>query len=245
MSSETAIPYRKIDLHIHTPCSECYGDSSVTAEQIVDAARRAGLEAIGITDHNTVEAVDDVRRAAEGTGLTVFPGVELTTTGGHVLALFDVASELATLRHFLESIGLDGDKWGDPANLAAGDTVDVLKGIAARDGLAIAAHIERWPSGFLKKDGPRRVRMDIHACDDLAALEITIPEDRRQWNEGSVRGYPKPYACIQGSDAHALDEVGRRPVFARVEQLDLAGLRQALQRHETSLAFPGDFSPCA
>ncbi len=245
MSSETAIPYRKIDLHIHTPRSECYGDGSVTAEQIVDAARRAGLEAIGITDHNTVEAVDDVRRAADGTGLAVFPGVELTTAGGHVLALFDVASDLAALRAFLESVDLDGDKWGDPVHLATGDTVDLLREIAARDGLTIAAHIERWPSGFLKKDQPRRARMEIHACEHLAALEITIPEDRRQWNEGSVRGYPKRYACVQGSDAHALDEVGRRPVFVRARQLDLACLRHALDNHETSLAFPGDFSPCA
>ena len=232
-----------MDLHIHTPRSECYSDSSVTAEQIVDAARRAGLEAIGITDHNTVEAVDDVRRAAEGTGIAVFPGVELTTAGGHILALFDVASDMAALRHFIEGIGLDSDKWGDPACLAAGDTVDVLREIGARDGLAIAAHIERWPSGFLKKDQSRRVRMEIHACDHLDALEITIPEDRRQWNEGSVRGYPKRYACIQGSDAHALDEVGRRPIFARVESLDLACLRQALRNHETSLAFPEDISP--
>lgn len=232
-----------MDLHIHTPRSECYGDSSVTAEQIVDAARHAGLEAIGITDHNTVEAVDDVRRAAEGTGIAVFPGVELSTAGGHILALFDVTSDVVALRHFLESIGLDGDKWGDPAYLAAGDTVDVLRGIAALQGLAIAAHIERWPSGFLKKDQSRRVRMEIHACDHLDALEITIPEDRRQWNEGSVRGYPKRYACIQGSDAHALDEVGRRPIFARVESLDLACLRLALRDYEASLAFPEDISP--
>ncbi len=245
VSSETAIPHRKIDLHIHTPRSECYGDSSVTAEQIVDAARRAGLEAIAITDHNTVEAVDDVRRAAQGTGLVVFPGVELTTAGGHVLALFDVASDVAALRHFLESIGLDDDKWGDPISLASGGTIDVLRGIVARDGLAIAAHIERWPSGFLKKDQSRRERMDIHACDHLDALEITIPRDKRQWNEGSVRGYPKRYACIQGSDAHALEEVGRRPVFARLERLDLACLRRALRNHETSLAFPEDSSPGA
>jgi len=243
--SETAILYRKIDLHIHTPCSECYGDKSVTAKQIVDAARRAGLEAIGITDHNIVEAVDDVRRAAEGSGIVVFPGIELSTIGGHILALFDVASDVAALRRFLESIDLDSDKWGEPANLASGDTIDILKKIIEHDGLAIAAHIERWPSGFLKKDQTRRQRMEIHACNYLDALELTIPEDRRQWTEGSVRGYPKRYACIQGSDAHALEEIGRRPIYVRIERLDLASLRQALRNHETLLAFPEDLSPCA
>ena len=243
MNSETTIPYRKIDLHIHTPYSVCYSDGTVTAEQIVDAARSAGLDAIGITDHNTVEGVNDIRRAAEGTGLAVFPGAELSTVGGHMLALFDIASDTAELRRFLESIGLDGDKWGDPAHLAAGKTVDVLREISGQGGMTIAAHIERWPSGFIKTDQPRRARMDIHACDYLDALEITIPKDKRKWNEGSVRGYPKRYACIQGSDAHALDEVGRRPFFVRVERLDLACLRQAFDEHETALAFPEDLPP--
>lgn len=242
MSSETRIPLRKIDLHIHTPQSICFSDKSVTAKQIVGAAGDAGLDAIGITDHNTVAAVDDIRLAAEGTDLAVFPGVELSTAGGHMLALFDVTADTAELRHFLVDIGLDVGKWGDPVHLAAGETVDVLSQIAKLGGLAIAAHIERWPSGFLKRDQPRRTRMNIHASDHLDALEITIPLDRRNWNEGTVRGYPKKYACVQGSDAHALDELGRRPVFVRCERLTLAHLRNAFANHRTMLAFPEDVS---
>jgi len=38
----------------------------------------SGLDAIAITDHNTVEAIDDIRQIARKKGLFVFPGIELS-----------------------------------------------------------------------------------------------------------------------------------------------------------------------
>ena len=43
-----------IDLHTHTNRS----DGSVPPEQLVDDAKRMGLEALGITDHDTLEGYD-------------------------------------------------------------------------------------------------------------------------------------------------------------------------------------------
>lgn len=43
---------KKVDLHIHTSCSDGEGDY----EQIVSSAKSKGYELIAITDHNTVEA---------------------------------------------------------------------------------------------------------------------------------------------------------------------------------------------
>jgi hypothetical protein len=76
-------------------------------------------------------------------------------------------------------------------------------------GVAIAAHIERWPSGFLETNETRQAKMRIHSNKYLSALEITVPQNKNLWNAGQVRGYPKKYACIQSSDAHALEEIGR------------------------------------
>jgi hypothetical protein len=45
--------------------------------------------------------------------------------------------------------------------------------------------------------------MRIHDNKYLNALEITVPQSKSLWNSGQVRNYPKKYACIQGSDAHA------------------------------------------
>ena len=53
--------YRKADLHIHTPASNCFSttEKSVTAAQIVEEAKRKGLEIIGITDHNDIDSCLD------------------------------------------------------------------------------------------------------------------------------------------------------------------------------------------
>ncbi len=230
--------FRKIDLHVHTPKSACFSDSSVTPEQIVDAAIAAGLEAIAITDHNSAEAIDEVRRAADGKGLIIFPGAELSTVGGHILALFALNTPLAELRDFLNYVGLDHQQWGDSIHVTSGDTESVFKKIEERGGLAIAAHIERWPSGFLETQLSRAVKMAIYDSDYLSALEITIPRNKTRWNAGAVRGYPRKRACIQGSDAHALSEIGRRPVYVRMESVSLDSLREAISDYEEAIRFP-------
>jgi histidinol phosphatase-like PHP family hydrolase len=234
------LAFRKIDLHVHTPKSACFSDASVTPEQIVDAALAAGLDAIAVTDHNSAEAADELRRAASGKGLTIFPGVELSTVGGHMLALFPLDTPLAEMRDFLNNVGLGPQQWGDSINVASGDTEEVLRKICERGGLAVAAHVERWPSGFLETQQPRAVKMAIHASDYLTALEITIPRNKPRWNAGTVRNYPRKRACIQGSDAHALAEIGRRPVYIRMESISLDVLREAMEDFEAAIRFPGE-----
>jgi predicted metal-dependent phosphoesterase TrpH len=73
----------KYDLQVHTEVSSCSG---ATPKGIVDAAVAAGLDGIAITDHDSIEGVTAVQAAAPAE-LTVIPGVEVTTTQGHLLAL--------------------------------------------------------------------------------------------------------------------------------------------------------------
>ena len=235
------IAFRKVDLHIHTAKSVCYSEQSVTPEQIVDAALAADLAAIAITDHNTVEAIDDVREVARRKGLVIFPGIELSAKGGHVVAIFDPDTPTERLEDFLDYVGIARERWGD-ATIMLGDGIEeVFRKIEERGGVAIAAHIERWPSGFLETNEPRRVKMRIHSSKHLSALEITIPQDKGVWNAGQRRGYHKKYACVQGSDAHALEEIGRRPVYIQMERVNLEALRAALLDYETKIMFPDEF----
>ena len=58
----------------------------------IEAARDAGIDAIGLTDHNTAEAILPIQNVALTIDLApvVFPGVELTTNDGcHLLLLMD------------------------------------------------------------------------------------------------------------------------------------------------------------
>jgi predicted metal-dependent phosphoesterase TrpH len=230
----------KADFHIHTPGSKCYGDPHATYEQIVDAAIATGLQAIAITDHNTTLGIDPLRKLAYGTELVVFPGIEISTVAGHVLAIFDRIAPVAELDDLLDYVGASHTARGD-GTISVSDPMDeVFRKIDERGGIAIAAHIERWPTGFLHTKESRRIKQRIHSSPYLTALEITQPQNREHWNKGLMRGFPTSRACIQGSDAHALEEIGRRPVFLKLPSLDLQGLRTAFNDYEDSIRFPED-----
>jgi predicted metal-dependent phosphoesterase TrpH len=66
--------FGRVDLHLHTTAS----DGSYTPEQVIDLARRSGLAAVAITDHDTTDAVLAARRAGTGTAVEVCAGVEIT-----------------------------------------------------------------------------------------------------------------------------------------------------------------------
>jgi PHP family Zn ribbon phosphoesterase len=119
---------------------------------------------------------------------------------------------------------------------------DVFAEIDRRGGLAVAAHIERWPSGFLETKESRKTKRQIHSSPYLSALEITQPQNKDLWRKGKMRSYPKKYPCIQGSDAHALSDVGRRPTYVKLEQIDFHHLRAAFQGNSNQIKFPEELA---
>lgn len=66
----------RADLHIHTTAS----DGALTPAQVVEYAAEQQLAAIAITDHDTVEGVDEALAAGERLGVEVAPGVEISAT---------------------------------------------------------------------------------------------------------------------------------------------------------------------
>src|SRR5579862_7148923 len=73
----------RADLHLHT----IHSDGVYTPHEIVDLAKRSGLSAIAITDHDTLSGVAVAHQSA-GPNLEVIAGVEITTEyAGHELHL--------------------------------------------------------------------------------------------------------------------------------------------------------------
>ncbi len=74
-----------IDLHAHSSVS----DGTETPAQLIGAAVLAGLDVIALTDHDSTAGWTEAFDAARGTGITVLPGLELSTqlelTSVHVL----------------------------------------------------------------------------------------------------------------------------------------------------------------
>lgn len=63
-----------VDLHLHTTASD--GMDSPT--EIVEKASRLGLVAIAITDHDTVQGVEEASAVGSQVGVEVVPGVEIS-----------------------------------------------------------------------------------------------------------------------------------------------------------------------
>ncbi len=76
-----------VDLHAHSTAS----DGSRAPADVVAAAKRAGLSAIALTDHDTVAGIDEATHAGLSLGVRVVPGVELSAVEGdietHILGL--------------------------------------------------------------------------------------------------------------------------------------------------------------
>lgn len=64
-----------IDLHMHTTAS----DGRCTPEELVQRCWDAGIRTMAVTDHDTMAAIAPVTRAAQARGMTVVPGIEITT----------------------------------------------------------------------------------------------------------------------------------------------------------------------
>ncbi|MBC7120533.1 MAG: PHP domain-containing protein [Candidatus Methanosuratus sp.] len=74
----------KIDLHVHTDRSP---DGCSSIREIAAVAKKRGLHGLAITDHDLILNESDSQRLSGELGIMVIPGVELTTTAGHLIIL--------------------------------------------------------------------------------------------------------------------------------------------------------------
>ena len=72
-----------IDLHVHTKYSRCaFLDPAV----IEPLALKQGLDAVAVTDHNTITGALEVKRLAKK--ITVIVGEEIKTSKGEIIGYF-------------------------------------------------------------------------------------------------------------------------------------------------------------
>ena len=81
-------PECPVDLHTHTTAS----DGSLSPEDLVDLARKGGLCAIAVTDHDTTDGVIRAIEAGRRAGVMVIPAVEISSQhkpgSMHILGYF-------------------------------------------------------------------------------------------------------------------------------------------------------------
>ncbi len=94
-----------VDLHTHSS----YSDGSDTPAELVAKAVQARLEAVALTDHDNLDGIPEALAAADGYGIELVPGVELSCEwepgGFHLIVLWlepgpgPLQDRLAELQH--------------------------------------------------------------------------------------------------------------------------------------------------
>jgi len=113
----------KIDFHVHSSCSS---DSIITSKHLVEYAKKRGLDAVAIADHNQVEYALEIAKNVE---LLIIPSIEVSTLGGHIVGL-----------NIRKNI---------PKHLSVKKTIDLIHD---QGGLAVACHPFAWLKGSLGKN---------------------------------------------------------------------------------------------
>lgn len=76
-----------IDMHVHSTCS----DGTFTPAELAAYAKEKGLKAMVLSDHDTIDGIDEAMAAGKACGIEIIPGIEFSTTYGgkdiHVLGL--------------------------------------------------------------------------------------------------------------------------------------------------------------
>jgi predicted metal-dependent phosphoesterase TrpH len=174
MSGPTTL---EVDFHVH---SEASYDGHEPVELILEHAADIDLDAVVITDHDTMEASIVAAERAPEYGLIGIPGVEVSTADGHLLA-----------------IGVDDMP-------APGRPMDeTVEAVQSDGGAAVVPHpFQRTRHGVRKR---RLKRLDPDAIETFNAWLFTGYRNRRARRYAMRYGYP----AVGGSDAHSLLTVGR------------------------------------
>ncbi len=183
------------------------------------AALQAKIEQLDLLERLGRIQPDEKRRLEEfrriGNKILVLPGFEFTATlGFHVLGIFPPETSVRTLEHLLLELNVPPDRLDEGAT-EVGATADVLTAYRVIDeagGLAIAAHANSSHGVALRGlDFGGQTRIAYTQDRHLHALEVTDLEKRGRrttamFFSGRKPEYPRRMHCIQGSDAHRVNQ---------------------------------------
>ena len=218
------------DLHIHSCLSPC-GDDDMTPANIAGMAAVKGLDVIALTDHNSCKNCPAILKHGEEYGITVIPGMELTTAEEvHVVCLFPALGDAMAFDGYvyehLLPIKNREDIFGKQQIMDADDQVtgnverllisatdisfdQVFGLVEAYRGIAYPAHIDKSTTSLLSNLG------FVPPDSSFTCAEISTFDHLHQIQ----KEHPYFLQCkmLSSSDAHYLEDI-REPdyqIYAR------------------------------
>lgn len=138
-----------IDLHCHSNVS----DGMLSPAEVVARAAANGVHALALTDHDDVAGIDAAQAAAQATGLTLIPGVEISVSWAgqtvHIVGLRidpahpELAAGLAEIRRGrIERAQRMSDDLAQAAGIAG--AYEGAYGFAVNKQMVGRTHFARW-----------------------------------------------------------------------------------------------------
>jgi PHP family Zn ribbon phosphoesterase len=234
----------RADLHIHSCLSPC-GDEAMRPLALVNKALAKGLDMIAICDHNSAENTAAFIHAGDERDLRVLPGIEVTSREEiHLIALFDTPEDCTALQNLIyqnlpgenveevfgsQTVVNERDETvGVNRRLLIGATLlpfeQIVSVIHSLRGVAIASHIDRQAFSLLGQLGfiPEGIPLD--------GLEISSHTSKEE-AKNRFRSY-RHYSFVWFSDAHHLDDIGKRMTHFFLEKTTSREVQMALHHEE-------------
>ncbi|MDE2640762.1 MAG: PHP domain-containing protein [Chloroflexota bacterium] len=182
----------RADLHLHTLAS----DGTASAEEMLLRAARLGLDVVAVTDHDDLRGALRAQEAAArlDSPVQVVAGVELTTRGGHLLALFP--GDLGAGRPTPDVSPLRSLAW-------------TIAAIHAQGGVAIVPHPMSWiPPGAKARAIDRLMAGPAESRPD--AIELANPTPPAGRRSAAARRWNRSWGMAEtgSSDAHFPEVLG-------------------------------------
>ena len=197
----------KADLHIHTTYSF---DGTASVREVLEAAVRAGLDVIAITDHDQVRGSLEACAIAKKYGIQVIPGAEVSTSEGHLVVLF-------IERNIPPGMSL----------------IDTLIAVREMGGMAIAAHPDQPIPNSIPLNSIIKALEHPQAREALYGIETcNMNASHSSFNPRSQKAAVSlPLAHIASSDAHIASMVGAG--VTHFEGSTVQDLRRNIQHRAT------------
>lgn len=154
-------------------------DSGLPASDIVDKARKAGLDVIGVADHGTTKGALEVRSIANGKPLVII-GQEVRTTSGEILVF--------------------GPEQDIPKKLSLADTCRMAKSMG---GFVVVPH----PFDTSRQGVGNDMLSIMDYIDAIEVLNSRCLA--RRFNRKALKfAEEHEFPMVSGTDAHFPDEIG-------------------------------------
>lgn len=243
------------DLQVHTPADyqQRYGDAGGRepnekfALQLVEAHVNAGVNVFAVTDHNRVDWYPVLKKAGDSVGVFVFPGMEFSVNGCHLLAVWDRTNEGYKLaQRFLALLFQPGEEpftQNAPKPVNRGQVLDWAESVVDHGGLVFAPHATSKGIGLFAK-GVCSNSPEIATSEYMTGFDVrgsksadVLKNPRSQFGDVQPRWFAS-------GDTRNLDEVGKYATYLKLGATPtLEGLRQAFLAPTTRIRFPRSLEP--